>query len=365
MSGAPFLSVVDQSPLRRGGTAAEALRESVELARIAERLGYRRYWVAEHHGANSFAGTSPEILIGQIAAATTVLRVGSGGVLLGNSSALRVAELFGVLTAFFPGRIDLGVGRGGGGDEPAVTALAHPRPQLGPQDFPAQVRDLLGFLTGNLPPGHPFARVKATPGPQNPAPPEVWILGSSAASARFAAEIGLPFALAEFLCEPGEGSGAAADYHRHFRPSPWLTEPRLTVAVEVTCASTGEEARHLAASRDLDRIADVYGLDGLLPPDEALAFPASAGDRRFAAGTTRTAIDGGPEEVRERLLALAQGYGASEIAILTNCYAFADRVRSYELVAAALDVASSQSATAASRSTADVAPGTDSPVPTR
>jgi luciferase family oxidoreductase group 1 len=302
--------------------------------------------------------------MGQVAAATDSIRIGSGGILLGNSSALRVAEQMAVLTAFFPGRIDLGIGRGGGGDEPAMTALAHPRPRTGSHEFPRQVGDLLGFLTGGLPPDHPFAGVKASPGPPGTVLPEVWILGSSELSAHFAAESGLSFAFAEFLCQPGEGAAAAAAYHRHFRPSSWRTEPRLTVAVEVICAPTGEEARRLAASRDLDRIADVYRLDGLLPPGEARVFPAAEGDRRFAASTTRTAIDGSPGEVRERLLALAAGYGASEISILTNCYAFADRVRSYELVAAALEVSSSQSATAASRSTAIVASSEGSPAPT-
>jgi hypothetical protein len=172
--------------------------------------------------------------------------------------------------------------------------------------------------------------------------------------------MGLPFAFAEFLAT-GEGGAAAAVYHGEFKPSPFLAEPRLNVTVEATCAPTAEEARYLAASRDLDRIADVYNLDGLLPPDEALAFPAQAGDRRFAASTTREAIDGGPGEVRERILVLAGGYGASEVGILTNCYAFADRVRSYELIAAALELPASQSATAASRSAAGGTPGDASP----
>ncbi len=360
MSGGLSLNVVDQSPLRHGGTAAEALRESVALARVAERLGYRRYWVAEHHGAPSFAGTSPEVLMGQIAAATRTIRVGSGGILLGNTSALRVAERLGVLAAFFPGRLDLGLGRGAGADEPAATAVAHPRPRLTGQEFPGQVRDLLGFLTGGLPPGHPFARVKPQPGPLNEAVPEVWILGSSVASARLAAAMGLPYAFAEFICTTGEGPAAAEAYHRELRPSRLCAEPRLSVAVEVTCAPTSAEARRLAASRDLDRIADVYGLEGLLPPDEALAFPAAPGDRRFAASTTRGAIDGDPAEVRERLLALAAAYGAAEVGILTNCYELADRVRSYELVAAALDLPS-QSATASSRPPAAETPGDASP----
>jgi alkanesulfonate monooxygenase SsuD/methylene tetrahydromethanopterin reductase-like flavin-dependent oxidoreductase (luciferase family) len=172
--------------------------------------------------------------------------------------------------------------------------------------------------------------------------------------------MGLPFAFAEFLAT-GEGPAATAVYHREFRPSPFLAEPRLNVTIEVTCAPTAEEARYLAASRDLDRIADVYNLEGLLPPDEALAFPAREGDRRFAASTTREAIDGDPEEVRARLLDLSAGYGASEVGILTNCYAFADRVRSYELIATALELPASQSATAASRSAAAETPGDPSP----
>jgi luciferase family oxidoreductase group 1 len=330
------LSVLDQSPIREGGTAARALRESVELARTAERFGYRRYWVAEHHNTASFAGTAPEILIGQIAASTSTIRVGSGGVMLSHYSALKVAEEFRVLAALYPGRIDLGIGRAPGSDQRTAVALAHPQPVADVNEFPQQVVDLLGFLADRLPADHPFAGIVAQPGPPPSDLPEVWLLGSSDFSARLAAVLGLPFAFADFFGNAGDyGPQVAELYRQLFRPSEHLAEPRLSVAVHVICADTEERAERIAASMKLRvaRMRTGVQRGALLPPDEAAARLAESGLAPFVAGFTRHYLQGTPATVRDQLDAVAARYGARDLTIATNCYAFEDRVRSYELVA--------------------------------
>lgn len=330
------LNVLDQSPIRSGGTAAEALRETVELARAAERLGYRRYWVAEHHNTSSFAGTAPEVLIGQIAAHTSTIRVGSGGVMLSHYSALKVAESFRILSAFYPGRVDLGIGRAPGSDQRTAIALAHPRPPADINQFPRQVSDLVGFIANHLPEGHPFAGIAAQPGEAIPDAPEVWLLGSSDYSAILAAEMGLPFAFADFFGNSGDfGPEVAEIYRQKFRPSEYLAEPRVNVAVHVVCADTAAEAERRAASTKLRVVQMRTGSarSALLPPDEAARILAAMGADRFLAAFTRHYVQGAPEQVREQLLAVAERYGAAELTIATNCYAFEDRARSYELVA--------------------------------
>ena len=201
------LSFVDQSPIRRGGAAADALRETVELACLAEEAGYARYWVAEHHNTPAFAGTSPEILIGQIAAHTDRIRVGSGGVMLTHYSALKVAEQFSVLNSFYPGRIDLGIGRAPGSDRRTALALSDPRPLVDVEGFPGQVLDLLVYLRGVTYDGNPFEGVKAHPGPASEPAPEIWLLGSSDYSARLAAMFGAPLCLCRILWRD-RGDGA-------------------------------------------------------------------------------------------------------------------------------------------------------------
>ena len=198
------LTVVDQSPIRRGGTPADALNESVELAVHTENLGYSRYWVAEHHNSNSFSGTSPEILIGQIAAKTSTIRVGSGGVMLSHYSALKVAEQFSVLDSFHPNRIDLGIGRAPGSDRRTAAALTYPRPTMDVfSDFPQMVKDLLSFLEDEVEDEHPLAGIRAQSSGKDTYP-SVWLLGSSDYSARLAAEMGLPFSFADFFGNTSE-----------------------------------------------------------------------------------------------------------------------------------------------------------------
>lgn len=325
--------------MRHGGVAAEALRESVALARRAEALGYHRYWVAEHHNATSFASTAPEILIAQIGAHTSTIRVGSGGVMLRNYSALKVAEQFRVLEAFYPGRVDLGLGRATGGDAGAAKALAHPREVIDSGEFPQQVADLLGYLAGADGEPSPFARVMAQPGfgPQSESNLTVWLLGSGRSTAQTAAALGLPFAFAGFLnSDPYVGVDVVSEYRRTFRPSRFASEPQTSVALELLCAPTDEEGRHLSLSRAFDIVARNFGLQGLLPADEVAKFPMSEEARRYVDDAMRQCVAGGPRHVGETVEAVARRYETAEIFVLTNCYSFEDRVRSYELVAESL-----------------------------
>jgi luciferase family oxidoreductase group 1 len=329
--------VLDQSPVRKGGTAADALRESVQLAQAAERLGYARYWVAEHHNTGTFAGTSPELLIGQIAAATSTIRVGSAGVMLSHYSSLKVAEQFRILESFFPGRIDLGIGRAPGSDQLTAAALSYPRAQADIKYFPEQVVDLVGYLHGATEPEHPFAQINVQPGPRTEGAPEIWLLGSSDYSAQLAALLGLPFAFADFFGNTHEvGPRVAQQYRKEFRPTQFGQEPRLNVTVQVVCAPTGDEAYALAASRRFMRASRALGIrGGLLSPEEAAAYPLSDEVRQHAEQQSRNAIDGDPAHVRERILDVAAEYGTTDVGIVTNVYSFAARVRSYELVAEA------------------------------
>ena len=215
------LSVLDQAPISAGSSGAEALHDSVRLARLTDALGYHRYWVAEHHGTPMLACASPEALIGPIAAATTRLRVGSGGVMLPHYSPLKVAETFSMLSGLFPGRIDLGLGRAPGTDPQTMFALQRDRRAAAPDDFPEQLRELLDYLGDSLPADHPFARLAALPG--LPAVPDPWLLGSSPQSGIWAAESGLPYAFADFI-NP-QGAPIARQYRERFVPSPWRQGP--------------------------------------------------------------------------------------------------------------------------------------------
>ncbi len=336
------LSVVDQSPIRKGGKPSDALRESVELARSAERFGYSRYWVAEHHNSTSFTGTSPEILIGQIAAKTDSIRVGSGGVMLSHYSALKVAEQFRILDAFYPGRIDLGIGRAPGSDRLTAAALSHPRPPVDvAREFPQMVGDLLGFLNGDMPEGHPLHEIKAQPGGAPDTAPEVWLLGSSDYSAQLAAHLGLPFSFADFFGNTSEYGPRMADLYRQlFQPSERMSEPKVNVGLQVICAPTEEEAKFVGASRSINKVISALGLTtgGLLPPEEAIDWPLDERTRAYMAQSTQSYIEGDPGQVREGILASAERYQTADIGIVSNCYHFEDRARSYELVARAMGV---------------------------
>jgi luciferase family oxidoreductase group 1 len=322
------LGVLDQSPVRSGGNAADAVHETLDLAETCERLGYHRYWLAEHHSTPGLAGSSPEVLIGQVAARTSRIRVGSGGVMLQHYSPLKVAESFRVLETLFPGRVDLGIGRAPGSDQLTARAL---RDDAGPEYFPQQVADLVGFLHGALPDGHPYAPVIAMP--TGPTAPEVWLLGSSDQSAALAAHFGTGFSFAHFINEEG-GAEVTRAYRRQFRPSVCMDAPRPSAAVFVVCADTEAEARRLAKSRELFIVRLYTGRPGRYPSvEEADSYPYSERELAILRHAQRRTVAGAPEQVRERLEALAAQYEADELIIVSITHDPKARRRSYELIA--------------------------------
>jgi len=329
------LSVVDQSPVRKGGTAADALRESLALAERCDALGYERYWVAEHHSLPGIASTSPEILIGQIAARTRAIRVGSGGVMLTHYSAFKVAENFRMLETLFPGRIDLGLGRAPGSDQRTAAALAYPGPMRDVHRYPEQIDDLVAFLADDLPPGHRFQGIHASPTPGGV--PEVWLLGSGIDSALLAAERGLPFSFAHFFgAHAGNGPAIVSAYRKHFASSRWCEAPRVHVGVMALCAPTQAEAEYHASSLKLSRLNLARGVHtGTASPEEALAHPYTPAELDYLARNTTPAAVGDPQQVIARLEELAAAYGTPELGIVTICFDFAARLRSYELIAEA------------------------------
>ena len=325
------LSVLDQSPIRSGGTAADAVHETLQLAELADRLGYYRYWLAEHHSSAALAGSSPEILIGQVAMRTANLRVGSGGVMLSHYSPLKVAENFRMLETLFPGRIDLGIGRAPGSDQRTARALRQGLGHLGIEHFPEQIADLIAFLHDRLAADHPFAGVRAMPA--GPTAPEIWLLGSSDASAMYAARFGAAFAFAHFISTEG-GPEAMRAYREAFRPSASLREPCGNVAVFALCADTDAEARRQARSRDLFLLRLYTGRFGPYPSvEEAESYPYTDRDLAIIQHTRQRTIAGPPERVRERLLAVGAEYGVDELVIVSMTHDFKARLRSYELLA--------------------------------
>jgi luciferase family oxidoreductase group 1 len=329
---APFrLSVLDQSPISEGSSGAQALRNTIDLAQLADRLGYHRYWVAEHHGGPMLAGPSPEVLIGPIAAATTRIRVGSGGVMLPHYSPFKVAETFSLLAGLFPGRIDLALGRAAGTDPLTTFALQRDRRQAAPDDFPQQLAELLAYLNDEMPEDHPFARLaKALPG--RPERPEPWLLGSSQQSAIWAAELGLPYAFADFI--NSGGAEVAALYRERFAEHEHAErKPRTAVAVWVICAETDEQAELLAASGRMTFTLLRRGeLIAVPPPEKALEF--LAGDVRTPGlRSERRSVLGSPTTVRAELEDVVAKYGADEAIIVSITYDHQARRRSYELLA--------------------------------
>ena len=324
-----LLSVLDQSPVRTGSTAAAAVQETLELAEHAERLGYHRYWLAEHHATPGLAGSCPEVLIGAVAARTSRIRVGAGGIMLQHWSPLKVAEQFRMLETLYPGRIDLGIGRAPGSDQRTATALRD-----GPDAyFPAQVADLLGWLGDELPPGHPYRGVRAMP--ECPGMPEVWLLGSTDQSAALAAQLGAAFSFAHFISGVG-GPEVIRAYKAAFRPSPWLAAPRASVAVFVVCADTEAEALRLSQSRDLFLLGLYTGRPGRYPSvEEAEAYPYTARDLAIVAHNRQRTVAGPPAEVWARLQRFAGEHDVDELVIVTITYDAKARRRSYELLAEA------------------------------
>ena len=320
------LSVLDLVPVGAGTTPAAALADSVELAQLVERLGYRRVWVAEHHNMPGIASSSPAVLIAHLAASTTSIRIGAGGVMLPNHAALVVAEQFGMLEALHPGRIDLGLGRAPGTD-PLTAAALRRSPLPGADEFPEQLRDLFAFFDG----AHPH--ITAVPG--RGYRPAVWLLGSSNYSAQVAGMLGLPFSFAHHFAS--HNTVAALEIYRaSFQPSPELEQPYAMIGVPVICADTTEHAKWLSGSSALSFVRLRQGRPTQLPtPEEAAEYVFTPTEREIVRGWTAPLIRGDAVHVHTELDALAKRSGADEMMITTMIHNPADRRRSYELVAEA------------------------------
>jgi luciferase family oxidoreductase group 1 len=329
------LSVLDLSPVSTGSTGPQALRNSLDLARRVDALGYTRYWVAEHHNTSRFVSSSPELMIALLARETRHLRVGSGGIMLPNHSPLKVAETFRTLEALYPGRIDLGIGRAPGTDQLTALALRRSRERLGADDFPSQLQELQAFAgEADFPEGAPFERVRAMPD-DVPLPP-IWLLGSSWFGARLAAAQGRGFAFA-YHFSPEAALPAMHAYRALFQPSAALARPHAILGVAVVCAETEERADALASTHDLLWVEIQKGRgSGPLPsPEEARAYPYTPAELQQARAARSMLVWGTPTRVRERLEALAKQMGADELMVTSHIHDHAERVRSYELLAEA------------------------------
>lgn len=324
------LSILDQSPIPEGSTAGDALRNTLDLAQRADELGYHRYWLAEHHGTPGLACASPEIMIAPVASATTRIRVGTGGVMLPHYSPLKVAETFSMLSSLFPGRIDLGVGRAPGTSGTVAHALQRDRRQPPLDDFRDQLDELLGYFEHRKQPVGPFRQIPAL----HFESPEPWLLGSSPQSAVWAAELGLPYAFADFI-NP-EGAGFAEYYREHFQPSERLREPRVAVAVWAICAESSEEALRLSAS---SRMLFLHLYRGRLipvpPVERALRFLEQEGVPIQRLPPNRRMITGTGAEARAAIELVAADYHAEEVLVVNIMYDHPARRRSYELLAEA------------------------------
>lgn len=325
------LSVLDVSPVSSGSSGAQALCNTLELARLTDRLGYERYWLAEHHNLPSIASSAPEIMIGHVANVTERIRVGAGGIMLPNHAPLKVAETFQVLEALHPDRIDLGIGRAPGTDPVTATALRRSRNGLEAEDFPQQFGELLAFSGDAFPEDHPFRSVVAMP--SDVGLPPIWLLGSSGYSARAAGEMGLGYAFASHF-SPADPAPAMHAYRESFEPSEDFERPSAILAVAVICGETSEHAHRLASSMELAWVRMRSGNPGPLPsPEEAMGYPYTPAERRLADAYRSIQIVGDPQSVRVRIEELAEHTAADEVMVTTNVYDHAERLRCYKLLA--------------------------------
>lgn len=338
MTGTLRIGAVDQAPIYDGKPAADALRRSVELARHCERLGYERYWIAEHHNTPSYASAAPEILMAAIAGQTQRIRVGSGGVMLSHYSPLKVAEVFSSLEALFPGRIDMGIGRAPGGSSLSTHALAYPGYPSGGELYPEQLRDLLALVRNDLPAGHPYEGLRAMPG--TPQPPQPWILGSSNGSTGLAAALGAGFVLALFIGTEYRSPEIVRGYRQAFRAGGFGDTPGAMLASAVICAESLEEARFIASTSCYWKVqAYLHGnREPLRSPEEVqdLYRRLPPSDQAYYEESMNVMILGTPTQCRDQLERLSQTYGVDEIMAISSTYRFADRAKSYELLSEAM-----------------------------
>jgi luciferase family oxidoreductase group 1 len=321
------LSILDLAPVPSGTSAAQTLRQTVDLARLGERLGYARLWFAEHHGMPSVASSAPEILIAHVAAATQTIRIGSGGIMLPNHSPLKVAEVFRTLAALHPDRIDLGIGRAPGSDQIASRAL---RAVEGDR-FPSLLAELLAFCgDGHFPDDHPYRSITMVPGGV-PLPP-IWLLGSSGASAQMAGAAGMGYGFAGHF-SPTPAAPAIQAYKRAFQPSVPFARPHAVLVIAAVCAETDNDARRLASTMELAWLRIRRGQFLPLPsPEEAMAYPYTDSERFALREYRDRTVVGTPEKVSAQLEALAAESGADEVMVVTNVHDHAARLRSYELL---------------------------------
>ncbi len=330
------LSVLDQSPISDGSTAAKAFSHTVTLAQELEKLGYTRFWVSEHHNSVSLAGSSPEILISHIAAKTERMRVGSGGVMLPHYSPYKVAENFRVLEALYPNRIDLGVGRAPGGMPIATRALQEGK-MVSLDQYPEQIADVAMYLHDQVPENHHYANLKATP--VIPTSPDMWLLGSSGESAKIAAQQGASFAFAQFINGYG-GPEVMEAYKKQFQPSYLGDKPKSIVAIFVICGETTEEAEKIASSLDLSILLLEQGkrTTGTPSIETAQNYSYSAYDLFRIKENRQRMIVGDPSSVKEQIVNLSKAYNTDEFMIVTITHRFEDKLNSYRLLANAFNL---------------------------
>jgi luciferase family oxidoreductase group 1 len=320
----PRFSVLDLAPVREGGTVADAFRNTVDLARHAERWGFTRFWIAEHHNMPGIASAATSILIGHVAAQTSTIRVGSGGVMLPNHAPLVIAEQFGTLETLYPGRIDLGLGRAPGSDELAARALRYDTAE---ENFPRQVAELLAYLA----PAGPGQRLVAFPGAGTNVP--VWLLGSSTYSAKLAATVGLPFAFASHFA-PALLMEALDAYRTGFTPSQYLERPYVMVGVPLVAAETDAEARRLATSSIQRQVKLIRRQPIFVPPPvESMEGMWSEAEKFLVDSRMAIAVIGGPETVRQKIGRILRETGADELIFTSDLYDHALRLRSFEIAA--------------------------------
>ncbi len=327
----PPLSVLDLSVVTTGTPPAKALRNSIDLAHHVDRLGYVRYWVAEHHNLSSVASPVPAIMIGQIAAATQQIRVGSGGVMLPNHAPLVVAEQFKMLEALFPGRVDLGLGRAPGTDGATAYALRSRLDRREGDDFLERLHELMLWETREFPEGHPYNNVMAMPN-DTPLPP-IWLLGSSDYSAELSAQLGMGFAFAHHFASH-DAVEAMMNYRNRFTPSRWRGTPHAILAVAAIVADTDDEAERLASSADLNRLRRDRGQYAPLPSvEESLAYPYTESERASVARNRSRLFVGSPATVMQKLQPMIDASRPDELMVITAVYDHGARKKSYDLLA--------------------------------
>lgn len=325
------LSILDQSPISAGKTAQDALQASIELAKLADVMGYKRYWIAEHHNMTGLACPTPDVMLGIIGSQTKRIRIGSGAVLLPHYSPFHVAETFNLLATLYPGRIDLGIGRAPGGSAETSIALSG--------NFLEQVRlmpkkldELLRFLKQDFPDDHLYKRIQATPLPDTP--PVPWLLGTSEKSSIQAAELGLPYAFGHFMSEQ-DGPSIVSNYQKNFNKEGYHDQPQVIVAVAVICAETTEKAEDLALSQLIWRIQQSKGegISGVPSVEAAKAYTLTDEEKDKIAKMKEKMIIGNPSEVKKKLKQLSELFQTEELMMITITHCYEDRLRSYELIA--------------------------------